>query len=494
MKIRTKTFLATLSTAFIGAIVNQSVSALTFQQDIGVSFTFNSSLSINLSSADLIISNLAPGTSNDSNIIDVTVNSNNTNGYTLNATVGNSTKYDTRNLVHKNTNIPNTFQSVDYGSSIATNANLDPNKWAYAYLDTANSNTTWSNYSGLPQYNDENHIATLKTTTGPSSSDDIVKFKIAAKAANDQASGEYNNVINFEVVARTAPVTLYDSFTNAGKTLHNGYYALQDMNTNICDAAEVIGEGSQMQAIDLRDNKTYWITKLADNKCWMTQNLDFDIGAVTLTHNSTTLYHDDTDLGYGTSTNQAWTPDNATHATNVTTWSDLEDEPESYDPGNKIWDGTFGNYSVSTMPQGTNAHYHLGNYYNWTAAVAMNDTSSISGLFDADQSICPANWTLPKETGSGSFANLVNQYNYNNQSMTNPHIYDSPLYFGLSGRILSTSTNATSIGGAGMFWSSNIEGDYPVTYLDITGVSSVNPNGIDDGARDFGYSVRCVSR
>ena len=53
-----------------------STSALTYQQDIPVSFTFNSSVVLTLSSADLNIYNLSPGTSSDSNIIKVTATSN----------------------------------------------------------------------------------------------------------------------------------------------------------------------------------------------------------------------------------------------------------------------------------------------------------------------------------------------------------------------------------------------------------------------------------
>ncbi|MBQ3474510.1 hypothetical protein IJH24_03780, partial [Candidatus Saccharibacteria bacterium] len=46
---------------------------VTYQQDVGVNFTFNSALSLTLSSSDLHIYNLAPGTANDSNVINVKV-------------------------------------------------------------------------------------------------------------------------------------------------------------------------------------------------------------------------------------------------------------------------------------------------------------------------------------------------------------------------------------------------------------------------------------
>ena len=43
-----------------------------------------------------------------------------------------------------------------------------------------------------------------------------------------------------------------------------------------------------VQAIDRRDAKTYWVTKLQDGHIWMTQNLDFDIEANTVLDSNTT--------------------------------------------------------------------------------------------------------------------------------------------------------------------------------------------------------------
>ena len=182
-----------------------NASALTYQQDVGVSFTFNPSISVTLSSADLIIPNLAPGTASDSNIITVNVKTNNANGYTLNATVGNDTTYNTRDSKNKNNTVTDKFSSVAFGSSIATNTALTDNTWAYSYQDAG----AWSNYSGLPLYNDETNIATIKTSNGPAASNDgdDVQFKIAARAANSIASGEYNNVINFVAVANALSTT-----------------------------------------------------------------------------------------------------------------------------------------------------------------------------------------------------------------------------------------------------------------------------------------------
>ena len=49
---------------------------------------------------------------------------------------------------------------------------------------------------------------------------------------------------------------------------------MQHMTPEICADASV---GDTKQLIDWRDKKTYWVAKLADGNCWMTQNLDLDL-------------------------------------------------------------------------------------------------------------------------------------------------------------------------------------------------------------------------
>ena len=230
MKRHTKSLILLLSLTLLSLSTTNLTHAVTFSQDIGVSFTFNPSIQINLSSSNLVIPNLAPGTSDDSNIITVSVLTNSVAGYTLNATVGNSTTYTTRDLKHNDSNISNKFTSVAFGSSIASNTNLENNTWAYSYLDESlnnGTNTTWTNYDGLPLYDDETNIATLKSSNDPvsSASGDSIKFKIAAKASGDQLSGTYNNVINFIAVANPVP-------TPAPISCPSGYICYSDSGAN----------------------------------------------------------------------------------------------------------------------------------------------------------------------------------------------------------------------------------------------------------------------
>lgn len=449
-------------------VTHKVVSALTYSQEIGVSFTFDSTLQLALSSDEISIPNLAPDMSADSNVITINILTNNLAGYTLNATVGNSTTYNTRDLVHNDSNQAANFSSVDYAATptITALTNLEPSTWAYSY--SADNGVAWVNYNGLPLWSDSSNIANLKDSNGPvaSNAGDNVQFKIAARADTAQAAGEYNNVINFTLVAKPTPITLAMAYDNAGKTQQNGFYKLQDMTTSICSAVEAIDE--PLQVIDARDNKVYWIAKLRDGKCWMTQNLDLDLGVNTLTHGGTTLYHDDTDLGWGTdTTTTSWTPNNATIQldTNGQTFTSIGNNtinntlPSSLNVGDWYYAGYNGttslastevNYLTSTRrvtegntttvyddtaytnayfrntpftgpnTSNNNTHGHVGNYYSWSAAVASNDTSDYSNSYgptsngstysnvdyNPQNSICPAGWRLPTITNaSPTFTN-----------------------------------------------------------------------------------------
>ena len=137
------------------------VGALTYSQDVGVNFTFNPSLSVSLSSTDLVINDLAPGSSSNSNVVTVTVLSNNRAGYTLGATVGddeeandNGAIYDTDALIHStytsadNANIAaGTYEKPIFSNITADVATLTAdNTWGYSY--STDGGTTWINQSG----------------------------------------------------------------------------------------------------------------------------------------------------------------------------------------------------------------------------------------------------------------------------------------------------------------------------------------------------------
>ena len=205
--------IAALVFCILGVSFTHNSSALTYSSNVDVGFTFNPTISVNLS-GDLLINNLAPGSVSDSNTINVTVATNASQGYVLTATSGTKTT---------NTDLVNQTNSAYKFTSIATNASLanltTDNTWGFSY--SSDSGSTWSNYSGLPKDNDDEGATgkQLLSTINPSDNRTI-QFKIGAKAATDQAAGTYLNTINFYAVANPDP-TLQPVSCPAGKICYN---------------------------------------------------------------------------------------------------------------------------------------------------------------------------------------------------------------------------------------------------------------------------------
>ena len=464
-------------------LTSATVSALEYQSDpVELKFEFGQTLTIS-TDGNISIASLTPGTKAISNSnYNVTVSTNNLTGYTLSATVGCSSGtdcYDSKNLSDGTNNF--TMLSAD--------GTLTSGTWGVSLDSSATANST---FKTLAKY-DETATTINKTTnnTGTAATGYTgtanTTVRVGAYATTSQVAGTYTNSINFIAVANAIPMTLAMAYADAGATQLNGYYKMQDMTSSICGAVEV--NEDQLQVIDTRDEKIYWIAKLADGNCWMTQNLDHDIV---------------TTAGYYTPQNtdipSAWTPSTATYATNDDTWNASSTAPESYDPGDLCWDGTIdwdGALDDETTTCGSDKHMHIGNYYNWTAAVAMNNSSSYTaGNTDVDQSICPAGWMLPKsgttQTGSKSFQYLWNQYSssFNQNTMMN-----SPLYFSYAGEWADSSFG---VGGFGVYWSSVVDDSdsaYGLYFEPVDGVypqSSVYPQRSVD--RYYSYSIRCVAR
>ena len=330
-------------------------------------------------------------------------------------------------------------------------------------------------------------------------------------------NSEAMNLISLQMALYNAlgePTTTVDGSTTGTK-----YYRMQDMTTAICDAVTVIGGGSQIQLVDDRPDsngirKLYWATKLDDGNCWMTQNLDLDLVA------GTTFTHATTDLGWGPSnpdTNASWTvPEGYTTipwdpvAGKFTGWSNQNALPYSADPGEKYYytsgttsnDTTFSSMSECLAAHHTQAdceHYHAGNYYNWTAAVAGNVTNSGNAL----GSICPAGWRLPK-TSENEFANLLVKYNIISDIASTAYITDSsnvkigfnnirnyPLYFVRSNGV-DGSSFVYNVGG---YWSSTVA-DAGYAHGLSFNKDYARPKGFEayNGSRGRGWSIRCMAR
>jgi hypothetical protein len=279
---------------------------------------------------------------------------------------------------------------------------------------------------------------------------------------------------------------LYAMWEQAGPCKPNGstinaIVCLQDITgSNKTSIVSSMIQNTQYKLIDVRDEKEYTIAKLADGNIWMTQNLDLDISS------SKTYTPADTDILSN------WRPNTSTYSTGTSTWSNTSITPESYDPGDLCWNGTIDNSWSGTLNNktavcGSDKHYHVGNYYNWTAAVAMNDSSGYTTLGqNVNQSICPAGWRLPT---SQIYANLISSLSLTVGITGN--IQKTPVYF-VYGGIWNGSSRY--VGSDGRVWT-------PEVSLNITNNARILYFAVDDelyaGSNTWkasGTPMRCVVR
>ena len=362
-------------------------------------------------------------------------------------------------------------------------------------------------------------------------------------ASSVQPAGSYEGKVKYIMTHpnTNAPSTINDidaAFAMAGKhkvyqDSEGSYYAMQDMTSDICNSVLNTGESTTARLVDTRDHNIYYVTKLKDNHCWMTQNLDLDING----QNTSPLTSENTDISttasgsgiystaYGYSENNGiWTWNPGTTTSNVLVnystnkaggWTNYGTAPISaeggdtyfYTPDNGGNETRFDSLEACIGDnQRTEAeckHYHVGNYYNWTAAIASNNSSGISINYDnATNSICPKGWRLPIATNSDQsiyeFGDMLFKQGITAQMVGDPvsyaakglsNIRKSPLWFVRPGYLYNGSlTNSAS---RGYSWSSTVASGSNAYYLGFDN-SVVYPS--HSSSRFDGRSVRCLAR
>ncbi len=494
---------------------SSNVSALTYSTEQDISFTFAPSLSITLSDTDLVIDTLAPGNTAESNTITVSVASNTPYGYALYADVGSndteSTYYNTSDLI-RDDNVDATF------TSIATNASLPAlttdNTWGYS--TSLDNGTTWSTYNGLPTATSTdgststNNPAILIDTKLPADSKSVA-LRVAARASTTQASGTYGNVINFYAVGKPyTPPFIQDTA------------AIKAALTKV---------GDETQVVDERDGKMYWVAKQADGNIWMTQNLDLCIrceGTAMLTSRNTDIntfgnapykkeYRQRSDGSI------LWSPTIVFpgtigsdlivhHWTNSTSAPDFVEGGDAYVyTSNSMEDDTVYDSLGGCISGGHTAdecsHYAVGDYYNYTAAIASSDSSSLTAEYTKPRnSICPAGWRLPTAAKKGNnteteFGQLFyaagvlpsSTTQYYNEGGFNS-LRTSPLYFILGG-IIHLYNNEGELwgrGGGGHYWTNTTAFSSGLIAYSVSFGSGRNYTSTS--SRGGGNAIRCIAR
>ena len=427
-------------------------------------------------------------------------------------------------------NIPSVVSATTY-------ANLTDDTYGYFLGSTTATEAT---YLPIPLTSTE-----IDSSDGPTAPAASTTINFGVKISATRPHGTYQDTVVISAVANIGSISLEESYAAAHKTKvtvsGDQYYVMQDMNSSICEATTEIP--SELQVVDIRDNKIYWIAKLADGKCWMTQNLDLDLETtpnhvLALTSENTDLntYGSngyDTNYGYSKDTNNVitWTPVRNTIpvssiSTNgtITGWSADCTSSYSIDTGNWYWIGNWKNNGTDTWYSSTTSNYldidssgagdkfstieytgngkhdHVGNYYNWSAAIASNNSTSYtantrSNISNNPQnSICPAGWRLPTISNASDTDGSTNEFRrlvtlYGNTTDNDKALTASPLWFVRGGSVYGNSLRNS--GNRGLYWSSTVYDNIAVAYTLNFYSSVVYPTDVN--SRDAGWSVRCVA-
>ena len=306
-----------------------------------------------------------------------------------------------------------------------------------------------------------------------------------------------------------------------------------------------MNQGEVIALKDQRDNDVYAVAKLADNNCWMIENLRLDYDAE---HNA------DGSLaqGYGTSTTYgnfsglarpevdnftadsssatAATPDNSlyyadTKSSGSTATIDITQTDYAgyrmprYRNDNTNTDATVNPNTTRDNMTGVNQNiYSYGNYYTWAAAIADTTYYNTSNQSVTTTSLCPTGWRLPKggtktrieqPYDDNEFWNLVvdglnNGTLPSNYSSSARPYYDGDNEAGPVSKLVrsfpnnflySGYTNSGSSvglrGSGGLYWSSTVDGSTSSLILYFRD-SFVRP-GVNSYPKYYGASVRCIA-
>ena len=372
-------------------------------------------------------------------------------------------------------------------SGEVTATRFGANTWGYNLGKEAVSEATM--YQAVPTQNGE----PAGGSEVPVEKDEY-NLTFGAFVNTELPGGAYSNRVVVSAVVNPGYVPTLSAIDN-----------MQEMTAEICQAST---ENETKRLTDTRDGKKYWVTKLADGNCWMTQNLDLDLS------NGKALTPDDSDVSAD------WDPKNTT----------LTDGTQTTTDTTAIWSWNLGDYVLTTPNAGTscgtsgksdfgdctsvgfrsvagmtpmtdgnatdvisgntyNAHYHVGNHYTWNAATA--GTGGTITSTNATDSICPKGWQLPtsNNTNSGSFGGLTAAYSISSNTAGSTALVSSPLYFVRSGHVDSGSLRFA--GYYGYYWSSTAFSSTSDAYALSFNSGYVYPSVIS--TRYLGRSVRCLA-
>ena len=361
--------------------------------------------------------------------VDALVATNATKGYELYF----SSKDEATDMLNTNTAISDKITSSFTGT--VTNTTMGKNNWGYSLNNT--------DFTAIPKKSGHKQLRNL--TTKPTTDELKTTVHFGTKINTNLTAGNYEKSVLFTAVAHANPA----------KTLHS-ISKMQQMTPEICTATTTPNrtattldtDGSHHEdpnyvptktLVDTRDNNTYTVSKLADGRCWMTQNLR--IAGKTLTPA-------DSDV----------TTDYTIPASSLSGFI-------SYDTSNAYVDSD-------------------GGFYTWYTATAGTGTQALStDGQNTTVSICPKGWRLPTSGNNGEFEVLYDNY-YSSSALRS-----NPINLTLSGNVAISSRGGQ--GSYGEYWSSTVYSSSNAYDLSLNASNAGFASHYD---KTNGFSVRCIAR
>ena len=274
-----------------------------------------------------------------------------------------------------------------------------------------------------------------------------------------------NQTITAPADINTKGLTLYAVWTKSAGNIQNWS----------CPNNTIMPVGAVTALTDTRDNNTYAVAKLADNNCWIIENLR---------------------LG-GSQQINLTTTDSAL-SINLTLPASIDAFATSFytniemNATNTLSPAT----NITTTPDNNTAVYSYGNYYSWPASIGTTTAYNTHGT-NVTTSICPKGWSLPLgnsvTTTNKSFSYLDVQLGGTGVSQTTTFISNRwrtyPTNFIYAGCFGDSST--INRGSFAYFWSSTVYSSQD-TYGVILGNSRLDPGSTNLG-KYFGRTIRCIA-
>ena len=290
------------------------------------------------------------------------------------------------------------------------------------------------------------------------------------------------------------------------RLIFEGIVNMQEMNAGICSRAVV---GDTKRLIDARDGQLYWVAKLADNNCWMTQNLNLNLSGRTLTPADSDVDESWTfngnvytsasdgedggillrfdrvqmwDLGEYAQTN----PRSASSCGSSGTINNLGNCPNQFT--NVAGMTAMTEISDAVIAGNTyDAHYLAGKYYSRPAALAGSGGGVETSM--PSESICAAGWHLPNNNNDEWNA-LINAYGLGSLSVGNNDVALAPIYLVRAGYV-DAGERLTNAGYYGRYWLAQTSGLTWSGHMFSFDDATASTGGTEQ--RYNGDTVRCVA-